>query len=49
MVLELADATGERVADVFEDDLTKKRTVTYFTDRPVPLPVVELASTHPDP
>ena len=41
MALELADSTGEQVAEVFEDDLTKERTVAFFTDRPVPLPVVE--------
>lgn len=41
MALELDDATGKQVAEVFEDDLTKERTVTFFTDRPVPLPVVE--------
>jgi len=29
------------VAEVFEDDLTKQRTVTFFTAEPVPIAVVE--------
>jgi hypothetical protein len=41
MALELAAETGEQVAEVFEDDLTGERTVTFFTDQPVSLSVVE--------
>jgi hypothetical protein len=41
MALELARESGEQVAEVFEDDATKLRTVTYYTSEAVPLPVVE--------
>ncbi len=41
MALELASESGEQVAEVFEDDVTKQRTVAFFTAEPVPLPVVE--------
>ena len=40
MALELALESGEQVAEVFEDDETKERTVTFYTDRPVPLAAV---------
>lgn len=41
MALELAEESGEQVAEVFEDSATKARTVRFFVDRPVPLEVVE--------
>jgi hypothetical protein len=41
MALELATDAGEQVAEVFEDDATRIRTVTFYTDGPVPLPVVD--------
>ncbi|MGC4173857.1 hypothetical protein [Demequina sp.] len=41
MAVELAVESGERLAEVFEDDLTKERTVTFFTVEAVPLAVVE--------
>ena len=41
MALELTAENGERVAEVFEDDATRARTVTFFTDQPVALKVVE--------
>lgn len=41
MALELAAATGEQIAEVFLDDESGARTVTFFTDHPVPLDVVE--------
>lgn len=31
----------ERIAEVFEDDETKQRTVTFFVRRPIPLEAVE--------
>lgn len=40
MALELALDSGEQVAEVFEDDETKERTVTFYTDRLVPLAAV---------
>lgn len=41
MSLELARESGEQVAEVFEDDATRERTVTFYTDQPVPLAAVE--------
>jgi hypothetical protein len=41
MALELDSADGEQVAEVFEDDSTKKRTVKFYTDQPVPLEAIE--------
>lgn len=41
MALELAAESGEQIAEVFEDDETGARTVRFFTDQAVPLPVVE--------
>jgi len=41
MALELALDNGEQVAEVFEDDETKERTVKFYTDTPVPLAVIE--------
>lgn len=41
MAIELALESGEQVAEVFEDDATGARTVTFFTHEPVPLAVVE--------
>ncbi|MEE2570265.1 hypothetical protein V1638_12785 [Pseudarthrobacter sp. J64] len=41
MALELATEAGEQVAEGFKDDVTRERTVTFFTDQPVPLLVVE--------
>ena len=41
IALELAADSGEQIAEVFEDDASRKRTVTFFTDRPIPLPVVD--------
>lgn len=41
MAIELAEESGEQVAEVFEDGATKARTVTFFSARPVPLEVVE--------
>jgi|GEM_PF-2487300 len=41
MAVELARESGEQVAEVFEEDTSKNRTVTFFTDQPVPLNVVK--------
>lgn len=41
MALELDTEGGEQVAEVFEDDATRERTVRFFISEPVPLPVVE--------
>lgn len=41
MALELSRETGEQVAEVFEDDESRARSVTFFTDEPVPLAAVE--------
>jgi len=41
MALELDTVDGEQIAEVFEDEGTKERTVTFFVDRPVPLEAVE--------
>ncbi len=41
MALELSRDTGEQIAEVFEDDESRARSVTFFTDEPVPLAVVE--------
>ncbi len=41
MALELSRETGEQIAEVFEDDESRARSVTFFTDEPVPLAVVE--------
>jgi len=41
MALELDAVDGEQIAEVFEDEVTKERTVTFFVDRPVPLEAVE--------
>lgn len=41
MALELILDNGEQVAEVFEDDETKERTVKFYTDAPVPLAVVD--------
>jgi hypothetical protein len=41
MALELERADGEQVAEVFEDDVTKARTVKFYTDQPVPLEAIE--------
>ncbi|MFV0459646.1 MAG: hypothetical protein ACK5MT_12850 [Actinomycetales bacterium] len=41
MALELSRDTGEQVAEVFEDDETRTRSVTFFTDAPVPLEAIE--------
>jgi len=37
MALELADEAGEPLAEVFEDDATKERTVEFFATSPLPL------------
>lgn len=39
--VELVTSSGEVVAEVFQDDLTGERTVSFFTDSPVPLPAIE--------
>jgi predicted regulator of amino acid metabolism with ACT domain len=41
MAIELATEAGERIAEVFEDDVTRERTITFFTEKPVPLSVIE--------
>jgi hypothetical protein len=41
MALELTRESGERVAEVFEDDETKERTFTAFCEEPVPLAAIE--------
>ncbi|MCA0181409.1 MAG: hypothetical protein LCH77_17935 [Actinobacteria bacterium] len=41
MALELDAIDGEQIAEVFEDEDTKERTVTFFVDRAVPLEAVE--------
>lgn len=41
MALELSRETGEQVAEVFEDDASRARSVTFFTDEPIPLAAVE--------
>lgn len=41
MALELSRDTGEQVAEVFEDEETRSRSVTFFTGDPVSLDVVE--------
>ena len=41
MALELAHPNGERVAEVFEDDETKERTVRFYTLESVPLEAIE--------
>ena len=41
MALELSRDTGEQVAEVFEDDESRARSVTFFTDEPIPLAAVE--------
>lgn len=41
MALELAAESGGQVAEVFEDDQTKQRAITFFTAEPLPVPVVE--------
>jgi len=41
MALELAEPNGERVAEVFEDDKTRQRTVKFYTLDPVPLDAIE--------
>jgi hypothetical protein len=41
MALELAADDGAQIAEVFEDDTTKARTVRFFVDTPVPLEIVE--------
>jgi hypothetical protein len=41
MALELERSDGEQVAEVFEDYDSKKRTVRFYTDKPVPLEAIE--------
>jgi hypothetical protein len=41
MALELAADDGTQIAEVFEDEATKARTVRFFVDTPVPLEAVE--------
>ena len=41
MALELDLDSGEQVAVVFEDEDSRLRTVIFFSDKPVPLDVVE--------
>lgn len=41
MALELSRENGDQVAEVFEDDETRARTVTFFTGEPVPVEAVE--------
>ncbi len=41
MSIELATEDGEQIAEVFEDDQTKNRTVRFFVDSPVPLEAVQ--------
>ncbi|TFB87585.1 hypothetical protein E3O44_10865 [Cryobacterium algoricola] len=41
MALELDKDSGEQVAEVFEDDETKERTVTIFGEQAVPLAAIE--------
>lgn len=41
MALELDAIDGEQIAEVFEDEDTKERAVTFFVDRAVPLEAVE--------
>lgn len=38
MALELTTDSGERVAEVFEDDASGERSLTVFADKPVPYP-----------
>ena len=40
MAFELAADSGEQVAEVFEDDASRERTVAFFSAQPIPLPVV---------
>jgi len=41
MALELAELDGERVAEVFEDNETKRRRVKFYTLESVPLEAIE--------
>lgn len=41
MAMELADEDGEQVAEVFEDSETKARSVTVWSDSPIPLDAVD--------
>ncbi|WP_157622655.1 hypothetical protein [Nostocoides sp. Soil756] len=41
MAMELDTVDGEQIAEVFEDEATKERTVTFFVDRPVPLEAIQ--------
>jgi hypothetical protein len=41
MALELSLDTGEQVAEVFQDEDTRTRSVTFFTGEPVPLEAVQ--------
>lgn len=41
MALELADPDGEQVAEVFEDEATRERSVTVYAPEPVPLALME--------
>lgn len=41
MALELAEKSGEQVAEVFVDESTGYRTVRFYTDSAVPLDAVE--------
>lgn len=48
MAIELARESGERIAEVFEDDATGDRSLTVFLDGPVPLPLIEWLLTEAD-
>lgn len=41
MAIELDAESGEQLAEVFEDDATRERTVKFYTTEPVPLAAVE--------
>lgn len=41
MALELSRESGEWLAEVFEDEQTGSRSVSFFTNDPIPLPLLE--------
>lgn len=41
MALELDTESGEQIAEVFQDESTGARTMTFYTEHPVPLAAVE--------
>lgn len=42
MAMELHGSDGRVLAEVFEDDQTKARTVSFYTSDPIPLRDIEL-------